>query len=268
MALGEMYQRWTLDCVVEAARTVSRDFAGRPLHYRRVVAENVKKLADLGSKTGHDPAWPDANQREVFYSALFGPSDGKPVSGDASRFHQSAAAVREAAIKYSEYSHDPGGPRPGEPILLQEFKQKLEHLRAYLDTLAGPAVDFCDGHCQSVFDAAANALRDPDVARAFGVFQAPQAANWPRETGKFDNDGASLVDEITRLLVPERTGRITQSLFLDMQHVASRGRATIEDALAYDAKWDDKQVRGLIGKAYSWDSALRKLAAAHQAARG
>src|SRR5690349_3433873 len=228
MPFGEMYQRWTLDCIVEVARLVSRDFStARPLHYKQVPPAVCDLLADLETRTGHEPAWPDANQRAAFYGNLFGPSDGKPVSGHVSDFHRLAAAVREAATRYTEGGEDRAGRTPGEPILLQRFRDSQEELRRYLIRSAGPAIDFREQQANQIFDAAANVLRDQEVARAFGK-QQPQVANWPRETANFDSDGASLVDEITRQLVPDKAGRITESQFLRIQRVASRGRETIE----------------------------------------
>jgi hypothetical protein len=249
--IGQMYKRWALDPIIEAAKAVSVDFVERFLPYNRV--RTADELADLKSRTGNDPYWPDLSQRRAIYGALLGPSDSYQIPRDASPFHEAAAGLREAAIKYSERVFD-----TGEPMLRQAFIDEIETLQAHLNMLEGAAVNRGDAQTRAIFEAAVEILQDPAVARAFGL-PPPDNDEWPLETRNYDGKGAFLIDEITQVLAPQGTGHITRSRFIAMQRVANRGQETIDGVLAYDEDWTEDQVKELIGKAYSWATALKAL---------
>jgi len=249
--IGQMYKRWALDPVIEVAKAVSVDFVERFLPYRGVQTDNV--LANLKSRTGNDPNWPDLSQRRAIYGALLGPSDSYQIPREASRFHEAAAGLREAASNYSKRVFD-----TGEPMLRQAFIDEIETLQAHLNMLGGAVVNRGDAQTRAIFEAAVEILRDPAVARAFGL-PPPNEDEWPLEARNYDGRGAFLIDEITRVLAPQGTGHVTRSRFIAMQRVASRGQETIDGVLAYDEHSTEDEVKELIGKAYSWATALKAL---------
>ena len=50
--LPGMYGRWTLDCVIEVARSVSLDFVSRPRHYRRIPEDTAIILESFKALVG------------------------------------------------------------------------------------------------------------------------------------------------------------------------------------------------------------------------
>ena len=70
-----IYARWALDCIVEAATAIAHDYRTRYRQYRAAPAAIADVLANMKSRVGYDPAWPNAAQRAAINSPLVGPSD-------------------------------------------------------------------------------------------------------------------------------------------------------------------------------------------------
>jgi hypothetical protein len=251
-----IYARWTLDCVVEAATAVACDYRTRYRQYRAASIQIAGILADMKSRTGYDPLWPNAAQRAAINTPLVGSSDAL-ANGDAnSPFHQTALAVRTAAIAYSERVYD-----TGEPMLRQAFIDASRQFQAYLLTLSGGVVDRARHDTEPIFIRSVEVLTSPEVAQAFGLPPAPPRA-WPlpariTEDNYLNGDGAYLVEEVSRVLQSPQ-GVITQQHFLTLQRAAVSGARTIERILRGDHENADVDVvRDLIGVAYMWATALR-----------
>src|SRR5207248_2390717 len=101
-AIPVLYARWTLDCVVEAALAIASDYRTRYRQYRDVSNDVARVLADMKSKVGSDPAWPNKDQRTAMTLPLLGPSDADSETELSAAFCEAAKAVRTAAIAYSE----------------------------------------------------------------------------------------------------------------------------------------------------------------------
>src|ERR1700722_19774478 len=109
-AIPDIYARWTLDCVVEAALAIASDYRTRYRQYRDVPADVARLLADMKSKVGADPKWPNKDQRSAMALPLLGPSDADTDTEPSGPFCEAAKAVRAAAIAYSERVYDTGEP--------------------------------------------------------------------------------------------------------------------------------------------------------------
>ena len=219
--VADMYGRWTLDCVIEVARSVSLDFVSRPRHYRRIPEETATALENFKALVGNHPYWPDQAQRAAIYGALIGDSDGRTGTDRTAQFHQASIALRAAAIAYAERVYD-----TGEDMLRQAFLDAAVTLKSYLNTLQGRSVTL--GHAQTgaIFQAAVGVLSDQEVARVFGLPPAP-GGDWPL-AGTYDGDGAYLIEEITRVLHPTTAGLMSQRQFIVMQRIAYYGSQTID----------------------------------------
>src|SRR5579862_4769734 len=104
----ELYAHWTLDCIVEAAAAIAQDYRTRYRQYSKADDTIADILADMNSRIGYDPGWPNSAQRSAINTPLIGSSDGQANADSTSSFHQTALAVRAAAIAYSERVYDSG----------------------------------------------------------------------------------------------------------------------------------------------------------------
>jgi len=253
-----IYARWTLDCVVEAARAIAHDYRTRYRQYRAVSAAIASILADMKSRTGYDPRWPNADQRTAINTPLVGSSDALTNGDTTSPFHLTALAVRTAAIAYAERVFN-----TGEPMLRQAFIDAARHFRAYLLTLSGGVVDRARQDTEPIFRRSIQVLTSPEVAQAFGLPPAPPKA-WPlpdriEDDNYFNGDGACLMEEVSCVL-QSPDGLITQQHFVTLQRAAVSGARTIQRILQGSHENSDVEiVRDLIGVAYTWATALRDL---------
>lgn len=258
-----IYARWTLDCVVEAATAIAHDYRTRYRQYRAAEAPIAEILANMKSLIGYDPAWPNSTQRSAINSPLIGSSDGQANADSTSSFHQTALAVRTAAIAYSERVYN-----TGEPMLRQAFIDAARHFQAYLLTISGGVVDRARQDTQSIFIRSVQVLTNAGVAQAFGLPPAP-AGRWPlpnniADDNYLDGDGAYLIEEVSRAL-QSPDGLISQQKFLTLQRASVSGARTIQRILPRDGhpgdhdNADPEIVRLLIGAAYTWATALRDL---------
>jgi len=256
--IGEIYGRWTLDCLVESATAVATDYVKRYRQYRGVPAEIATILADMRSRIGSDPAWPNTAQRAAINSPLLGPSDLQASTATPTPFRDAAMGVRTAAISYSERVYD-----TGEPMLRQAFVDAARHFQAYLTTLTGSVVERAKQDTQPIFEQSTQILSNSGVSQAFGLPPAPKNS-WPLpqplqdQRSYLDGDGAYLMEEISRVLQPTG-GPLTQQRFLTSQRAAAAGGRTIQLVVQGDQEATGDKLRGLIGYAYTWATALRDL---------
>jgi hypothetical protein len=254
-----MYERWTLDCVIEVAQAIAKDFVSRPHQYRLVSEETAVILQDFWYLSGTDPNYPALHQRELIFSPMLGPSDGRP--GDrTSEFHMDSGALRQKADDFTNRVFS-----TGEENLRKAFYDEAITFRAYLETLEeNIVVKTGDRQTRSIFEKAVKVLIDPKVT---GVFGRPPAnvENWPlaKPSGEptIDKDGALFIEEVTMAIETSR-GEVPQSQFIVMQRIGAFGKRTIEGVLDTDLTPDIpvEEIEPLIQTTYSWKTALDALA--------
>jgi hypothetical protein len=275
--IADMYERWTLDCIIEVAQAIATDFVNRPRQYRAVPPKISEILQNFWFFTSTNPEYPNRVQRLMTFSAALGPSDGMDIcmtslgtsfgmnsSSDGSQFKSQSASLRERARAYTERQVT-----QGEDALLQAFLLQADDVQGYLVTLGehNNVVIVGDFQTRAIFDRAVQVLRAPSVAGVFGC-QPPDRPGWPRQ-GTLDANGALLIEMVARAL-PAILKPITQNKFQAMQHIAANGADTISGVLsgsfrviAADVKdsVDSRKRRfePLIGSAYSWKTALDAL---------
>jgi hypothetical protein len=254
-----IYARWTLDCVVEAATAIAQDYRTRYRQYRDVPKDIATILADMKSRMGYDPAWPNSAQRAAMNTPLLGSSDAQANADTTSPFHQIALNVRTAAIAYSERVFD-----TGEPMLRQAFIDAARSFKAYLSTLSGGVVGRATHDTEPIFKESIKVLTSREVAQAFGGLPPAPPAAWPipdpiTDDKYLNGDGAYLMEEVSRVLQPP-DGLVTQQHFLAQQRAAVSGARTIQRILQEDQENEDESnIKSLIGVAYTWATALRDM---------
>ncbi len=275
--ISNMYERWTLDCIIEVVQAVAVDFVNRPRQYREVPQGVSTILQNFRFHTGTDPLFSNYMQRLMTFGAMLGPSDGihmkmaepatsgttgaEMMNEDTAQFQMDSARLRETARAFVERQVT-----QGEGQLLQAFLDEAITLQSYLQTLNDDnnVVIISNTQTKAIFDDAANVLRSLEVGLVFGRPPAPQGA-WPLE-GIFDANGARLVEEIAKAF-PTKLQMISQSKFIVIQRIASFGARTVTSVLAGDLSSDPtepiasrlERFERSIQDAYSWKTALDHL---------
>lgn len=257
--LDEMYRRWTLDVVVDLAYAVALDYSKRRLQYEDVRAQ-AGTLSSFRFRTGTDPAWPNADQRMTTFTPIFGPNDTKPGGDRTGRFQAGAAAVRNAAVAFSNRPPDEGA-----AVKREAFRAAANTLAGYLASVAGRAsLAQANAETLPVFNEAQAVLTNVNVARAFNGLRPAAAANWPRGVPAgpvLDADGDALLEEISRRLKIPATAEMTQQKFSVAQRVAHYGALTISSLLAnrHAPDVNTANIDALIGDAHNWAMAMQEL---------
>ena len=274
--ISNMYERWTLDCIIDVVQAIAVDFVNRPRQYREVPPGSNTILQDFRFRTGTNPLFPNRKQRSMTFGAILGSSDGmknsepteesytSETSGkkldsnesgnfqripgiyqetkEMSQFHLDSARLRETARAFVERQVT-----QGEGQLLQAFLDEAITLQSYLQTLNDDNNVVMIGNTQTgaIFSNAANGLRDGAVASVFGRPPAPQNT-WPLRDSvalqdSFDLNGARLIEEVTKAF-PTKLQPISQSKFIVIQRIASFGARTITGVLLGDLSADPSEL--------------------------
>jgi|GEM_PF-6470484 len=280
--IATMYERWTLDCIIELVQLIAIDFVNRPRQYREVSSNISEILQNFRFLTGTAPKFPSRMQRSMTFEAILSSSDGMgtetkssaPVTGAAmnapsegAQFKMESARLRETARAYTERQVT-----QGEGQLLQAFLDEGVTLQSYLRPINDENNVVIIGNTQTkaIFDEAVLVLRDKTIAGRFGRPPAIQKA-WPLG-GILDENGSLLIQEIGKVLIQSSATLmpISQNKFAVMQRIASYGAITITGVLRASFPADPSEslesrkerFEPLIGAAYSWKTALDSLTTA------
>jgi len=251
--IATMYERWTLDCVIEVVQAIVEDFIKRPRQYRLVSDTSAGILQDFWYLSGTDPSFPNLQKRELIFGSMLGPSDGRPGE-HASQFHVDSGALRQKADNFTNRVFS-----TGEDNLRRAFRDEAITFRSYLETLENNiVVSIGDRQTRSIFEKAVQVLLDQTVTSVFGRPPA-SVKGWPLG-GTFDSNGAQVVEEVITAL--ETTmGEISQSQFVVQQRIGIFGGETIKGVLdsSLSADIPNAEIDRLIHIAYSWKTALDTL---------
>lgn len=280
--IANMYERWTLDYIIELAQVIAMDFVNRPRQYREVPPNVSEILQNFRFLTGTDPKFPNRMQRSMAFEAILGSSDGAPMAvaagtgagmntaAEGAQFKMQSARLRETARAYTERQVT-----QGEGQLLQAFLDEGVTLQSYLRPVddENNVVIIGNAQTKAIFDDAVRVLRDKTVAGRFGRPPATQET-WPLG-GALDENGSLLIQEIGKVMIqgmmpPATLMPISQNKFDVMQRIASYGALTITGVLRANFPADPgeslasrkERFEPLIGAAYSWKTALDNLTAA------
>jgi len=252
--IATMYERWTLDYIIELVQLIAMDFVYRPRQYREVPPNISEILQNFRFLTGTDPKFPNRMQRSMTFEALLGSSDGMGMvmetksnapmpaaagtagagmnaTAEGAQFKLESARLRETARAYTERQVT-----QGEGQLLQAFLDEGITLQSYLRPIddENNVVIIGNAQTKAIFDNAVRVLRDTHVAGRFGRPPATQNT-WPLG-GALDQNGSLLIQEIGKVLIQGMMPSvslmpISQNKFDVMQRIASYGAITITGVL-------------------------------------
>lgn len=75
--IATMYERWTLDYIIELVQLIAKDdHPMRARQYRNVPPNISEILQNFRFLTGTDPKFPNRMQRSIIFEAILGSSEG------------------------------------------------------------------------------------------------------------------------------------------------------------------------------------------------
>ena len=245
-----LYAYAQLDCLIELADQVAKDFFARPSLYTELDDPKLPEaLARLASRVGSDEFLPSREQREAMYTPIFGAGEA-----DGGEFVHLRNALLGAAAVLAEWSQATGIPA-------QRNAVRSAHVgfRAYLTGRIGTSVSWSRGRALPALadELAYPILRSKSIIAVFGLTK-PAADQWPYRE---DGDGDKAVEEISKRLRDQGAPHITLDRFVACQRVALRGAEALAAIIDYqesdDDALDDAAVDALGNRCYTWYTALR-----------
>ncbi len=245
LKLGELYKRWTLDCIVDLAYAVSRDFSNRPEFYQKI--KSADKLTELQGNYGFNPSFPGKDIRSSLMLPIFGESDGTGSRNDGSQSQTYRLPVLTAAADFSENAQPTGF-----PMLRERIRSSIVPFKTHMVDLVGASLDQTTERMQNIFDISQVILKDPGVFGVFGINNIDPKS--PLES--YDPQFAKLIQNITSQLPDMPHGIISREQFVRMQRIGDKGGESITMILEKDIENDDKLLEQLIAQLYAWGSDL------------
>jgi hypothetical protein len=244
---GDIYARWTLDCIIEYAYAVSNDFIAKPHLYQREDIPDV--IVDLRMAYGMSRNFPNMSQRQFMLTPIFGISDSRrsDVTVTNSSFHVARKKLVDACIAFSERAVD-----SGLAMLRDRVKSALVPLRSHFQSVAGKSVQASYNQHKAIFDVAIEILKTKGIVKVFGV-DAP-GEGWPLNSD--DSNGAKLVSAISSTLTVEPEYVFTYEKFIFLQRVAREGQDALQAILSSEFS-SEENLENLVTKVYTWGTSLR-----------
>jgi hypothetical protein len=237
--LGDMYARWTLDCLTEIAHTISDDYFSSPEFFQGNDAPD--DIVDLWISYGTAKNFPNRDQRYTLAGSIFGASDGYSVKGatpPTDAFHQNRDVLFKACI--AAQTATSADSREG---LNQQVRQALLPFQSYLGGFPGKAARVAYDQIKAVSDTSFAMLRSNTVSSRFIGSHAPIADGWPIQTS--DANGDKLISECASKFKTDKSGMPTD--FPTLRALARAGKEALESIVQPKTDLD-----GLVSKTYSW----------------
>jgi hypothetical protein len=272
--LGDMYARWTLDCLIEIAHSISDDYFSNPEFYQGTGAPD--DIIDLWLSYGSVRNFPNKVQRQTLAASIFGASDGylptggmaaptggmaaptggmaaptggmaAPTGGMAAStrgmaandaFHQNRAPLFKACI--AAQTATSAESRDG---LNQQVVQALPNFQSYLGGFPGKAARVAYEQIKAVSQTSFAVLRSDAVSSRFIGSHAHISEDWPLQ--KSDPNGDKLVAECAFKF--KAAGADMSKDFPSLRSLARAGKEALESIVQPTTALDD-----LISKTYSW----------------
>lgn len=242
--IGQLYARWTLDCLIEIAYAVSIDFINRPSSYKGIIP-NPKEIVDLRMSYGTEADFPNTAQRQAMMMPILGRSDGLKldVSNASAPFYSARKAFFEACIAVQMRTVD-----TALSTLEGVALSAILAFRNYFDNLRGISAEQSAKQITAVSDSAIKILTSSGVATVFGFPPAQQG--WPLSS--IDSNGANLVDAVGKILPLAPDYKLSFQKFNQLQLAAQAGGLALPLVLTAKAKMSEEDLQALIEQGYIW----------------
>jgi hypothetical protein len=250
--IAGLYFYYVLDCLVDLAHDLSKDFFARPHLYIDVGGiENAELIANLFAGYGNSPFLLGRLHREAIYRPLFGNEYDKGDE-EGSNFSKFRDDLLDASAAFAERVYD-----TGEDMLRERVRIAHRSFKRYLEGLHGDALKWPKERGMPLLteQIAYRILRIRGVVTVFGQ-STPPGKQWPYTEDVFGN---KLVEELARHFNYSSGQRLTRERFSNLQRTALRGTEALAFILYYDESLNDAYTDALITKCYTWAAALNGL---------
>jgi hypothetical protein len=237
--LGDMYARWTLDCLVEIAHAISIEYFSGPEFFQGEDAPD--NIADLWLSYGSVKNLANKDQRHVLAGPIFGDSDGYPSKSTTlynDAFHQNRDPLFKACIAAQTATS-----AESREELNQQVVVALQNFQSYLAGFPGKAVRIAHEQIKAVSDTAFAVLRNDTISSRFIGTHTPISDDWPLQTS--DPNGDKLIAECVSKLKIDSVDMPND--FPNLRALAHAGGEALEAILHPATHLED-----LIRKTYSW----------------
>jgi hypothetical protein len=266
--IAGLYFYAMLDCLIDLARDVSRDFFDRPHLYTDVANAQIKEesasiapiLAKLHIRYGSDEYLLSKLQRQQIYAAIFGPVNSYGMNGD-SNFARLRNDLVNACAAFAERVYD-----TGVDMLRERVRSAHRPFQEYLTGFLGDSIRWSREETLASLteEVVYPILRTRGIAAVFGI-STPAREEWPYVE---DANGDKLAEEIAKQLnesahTSELREHVLPTLTRDrlsnLQRAALRGAEAIATSIDFDESSIDADLSRLISQCYTWGSALMGL---------
>jgi hypothetical protein len=251
--IAGLYFYSLLDCLVDLAFAVTKDFFTRP-HLYTDLGGIAPSIATLNIRYGSDEKLLSKDQRNSIYVSVFGESKGH-LDNDRGDFARLSQELIDAATAFSERIYD-----TGEDMLRERVRTTHRPFKEYLDGVLGDSVRWSEQTSLPVLteEFSYPILRQRQIASIFGI-AIPPKNTWPYTQ---DANADKLVEELAKRFKGSNGAimPLTREYFSNLQRTALRGAealATIVDYEENGTTIDDLNL--LILRCYSWGSALKSI---------
>ena len=255
--VGNHYQIKTLDCVIDAAYAVSKDFSQRPDSYKNVSvsAQLILFRRAMGNLL------PDKMTRKgELYQPFFGGMIPNNTESSQNGFYSSAKSLMEACKAYSENKLESTTLSLSERVNIAN-----QYFRSHIEGLFGRSQMAALFESKIMFELSRQILKDTEIQKLFGVNGTiPQ--DWPLESPP-NSDGAILIQNIfTQLssIMPQPSEIKLMNNFINKQLISKQGNESIINSLKDNVQGSDpkdptSKINKLVASVYSWGSEMGML---------
>ena len=253
--ISDHYQYKILDCIIDTAFAVSKDYALRPDSYKKIGVS--PQLIFMRRFTGNVPFFPDKLTRVTeLYKPYFGELESTANNQNNSGFYSSAKNLMLACKAYSENKL-----QSTTKSLSERVKIANQYFRSQIEGLFGSSQIAAMSQVKFVFHLSIEILMDQQIQNLFGV-SGGIPTSWPLEPPPNSN-GAILIQNISTRLnqhMPQPIEVQMMDKFINKQLISIAGKNSIknsfEDIQSGDPDDPNSTINKLVASVYSWGSEL------------
>lgn len=247
-----LYFYYMLDCLVDLAFMVTKDFFSRPHIYTDVGGlEAILPL--FNARYGSNEYLPNPAQRMAIFTPIFGGMMKGSGTGQTD-FERVKKNLYLAARAFSERVYD-----TGEEMLREAVRSAHRPMKEYLDGLKGDSLRWSKDEALTTLmeEFTYPIFRSQEIAGIFGI-SVPPKETWPYEE---DSNGDKLVEMIYKQLKGSDgvNAPLTREYISNLQRSALRGAEALATIIEYTEGSTTQDLDRLILKVYSWGSALQSI---------
>lgn len=255
--IAGLYHFMMLDCIIDLAYAVSKDFFQRPHLYTDLCFDTVKVLARLHGQYGSSEFILDKEHRKLIFNSIFGHNeiDWQHNQGDFARHRNNFLETVAITVERPEFID------AGFVSLANRILRTQRDYKQYLTGFFGGSIRWSreNALAELTENIAYKIIRDPGISSIFGVI------GQPVEQYLYDFDPQSNGDKVvenisTQLGVYDHAGMpITRQRISNLIRAAQTGAEALATIIDFSEGGSEADMQLLRDKSYNWLGALINL---------